>query len=105
MWEVEVQKLEGYVTVPQAAAMLGMTKQGLHKTLFQHGDSGPFSSEDLLDVGGDSKPMYLVRVDAVERVRQERAVRAAGKLEKSTGVRVVDTGDLNSSVPHQRSAG
>lgn len=65
---LEIPRLEGWLSVPEAAFALGVSKQMIHKMIHS---LNVFNCErDVRKVG--DKPMYLVRESAVEALRKSR---------------------------------
>ena len=63
----EIQKLEGWLSIPEAAYELGLSKQMIHKMI----------SNDIFNIIDDvrkigEKPMYIVRESAVAALKKSR---------------------------------
>lgn len=65
----QVPSLEGYVTFPQTAEILGVSKQGVHAMVFRFNVFG-----DAVRKVGD-QPTYLLRLADVRRVARARAAK------------------------------
>jgi hypothetical protein len=76
----EVGKLPGWLTMPEAGEILGVTKQMVHSLVFNASPS-PFDKESEVRHVGD-KPVYLLSEDAVRRVAAERKKVQADRLER-----------------------
>lgn len=55
----QVQPLEGWITIPEAAERLGCTRANVHKMV----KSGKFPQEDLAKAG----PVVMIKTTAVDR--------------------------------------
>lgn len=60
MSSFEVPKLEGWVTISEAAEILGISRQAVHKMV----NSGKFRSARKI---GSSKPVFVVRAAEVSK--------------------------------------
>ena len=69
---LDVRQLEGWVTFPEAAEALGISKQGMHKLVFES-PNAPFTSSEVKRLGAGPKPVYLLLRGALDRVRAERS--------------------------------
>lgn len=98
---LEVKQLDGWVTLPEAADELGMSKQGVHKLVFDS-PNRPFTSEEVKKLGAGPKPVFLLKRSALDRVRDARAASAEGKPAriKDSDLEIVQLDD----VPGQRDA-
>jgi hypothetical protein len=74
---LEVPRLEGWLTFPEAAGMPGVSNQGLHKMVFE---ARRFRVDDVRAVG--TRPTFLWRAAAVNA---EKAVRVERTAERETG--------------------
>jgi hypothetical protein len=59
-------KLEGWVTVTEAAEWLKISRQACHKLM----DDGVF--KNIHRLGNGVKPIYVIPIEEVERVRKSR---------------------------------
>lgn len=74
----EVPRLEEWVTFPEAAKFLGLTKQALYRRV----EMGTIAQKDVRVVGSDSNPLYLLRITATAEMRIDLDQRAAVRLER-----------------------
>jgi len=58
------KKLEGWITLPEAATLLDVSRQDVEKKLKAH----QFDEEDVRTIGG-GRPIYLVSLVSVERMK------------------------------------
>ncbi len=65
-----VKRLEGWVTLGEAADELGYSKQGLHRLIFES-EANPFDIDNDVRGIGD-RPMILIRTTAVEAMKERR---------------------------------
>ncbi len=63
----EVRRLEGWYTFEEAGEILGYSKQGIHRLVFESPRSPFNAEEDVRGVG--ARPLMLLRKEAVERVK------------------------------------
>ncbi len=82
-----VKRLEGWMTFTEAGDLLGYTKQGFHRLVFESPNS-PFDVDtDVRGVG--EKPIMVIRTEVVkaEKDRRERlaAERAAEVAQEKAG--------------------
>jgi len=63
---LEFQQLEGWTAVSDAASILSVSRQAVHKML----NSGIFSSEDVRKIGSGLKPVYIIRTTVVQELFQ-----------------------------------
>lgn len=63
----EVKSLEGWISLAEAMAILGMRKQALHKLLWE-AEHTPFRIDDMRKVG--DQPLFLINPVAVDEVKQ-----------------------------------
>jgi hypothetical protein len=79
----EIERLEGWVSLNEAAQRLDVSRQFLHKKI---ADDGWFESARSI---GEGKPFYVVETREVElykvRIDQERQQRADRATAKETG--------------------
>lgn len=66
----EVRRLEGWMTFSDAAQMLGMTNQGMHRLVFNSAVQRFDVDRDVRAVG--DRPLMIVRTVAVEAELQRR---------------------------------
>lgn len=57
---MEIRRLEGWLTLVEAADILNITKQGMHRRVFE---TNMYNLDDLRKIG--SKPIYLIRMSVV----------------------------------------
>ncbi len=63
----EIKRLEGWYTFEEAGAVLGYTKQGIHRLVFESANC-PFDPDtDIRGVG--ARPLMLLREEAVLAVK------------------------------------
>lgn len=72
---MDVPKLEGWATFPEAAAELGVTKQAIHKMVFENGEF-----QSLRAVG--SKPVYVISIEEVQAKKESRHTAALERQQK-----------------------
>ena len=72
----DIKPLEGWITIKEAQARLGISKQQMHKLI----DQDEVDADDLRSVADGF--MYLVRTEAVERLKIKRA---AAKARREAG--------------------
>lgn len=58
---VEIKRLEGWMTFEEAGSALGISKQRVHKLVW---DAAAFDTEDIRGVG--ARPLWLLRTSAVK---------------------------------------
>lgn len=63
----EIKRLEGWFTFEEAGEVLGYSKQGIHRLVFESPNSPFEPDKDVRGVGG--RPLMLLREDAVNRVK------------------------------------
>ncbi len=66
----QIRKLEGWLTLTEAAERTGYTKQGIHRLVFD-ADPSPFDYETEVRGAGE-KPLILLKEEAVERLAARR---------------------------------
>jgi len=71
----EIKRLEGWMTFGEAADELSLSRQRVHKMVW---DEQEFASEDIRAIG--DRPLYVLRAEAVLAKRRERERRAAEQL-------------------------
>lgn len=71
----EIPRLEDWLSIPEAAFELGVSKQMIHKMI--HSLKVFNSDRDVRKVG--EKPMYLVRESAVEALKKSRSGLSTGQ--------------------------
>lgn len=90
---LEVKQLPGWVTFPEAAEKLGMSKQGLHKLVFGSPNK-PFTSEEVKRLGTGPKPVYLLKQDALDRVYVARSSETRPHRVRDGELEIVELDDV-----------
>lgn len=66
MTVLQFQKLEGWLTLPEAGGLLGVTRQDVERKI----KAGLFLDEDVRTIGG-GRPIYLVTETSVAKMVAE----------------------------------
>lgn len=66
MTVLSFKKLAGWITLPEAGALLGVSRQDAERKVKE----GQFDSDDVRTIGG-GRPIYLVSEVAVQRMAAE----------------------------------